>query len=322
MWLDLLALGILALFGVVGAVRGALRSGMGLLALVVGYLAGIFLAPTVAPLLTERLGVSDFLALPIGGTAAFLGCYGAVAGIGALLRRLTAHDDDDEKSPRDRFLGALFGATRGLLVVVLVSWLALWLDALRATGGTSPIPEIGSSAAAAVTGEVMERSIAAGLGDEPAGRVAARIAAHPNVALTNLTGVLENANVAGLRGDSLFWTYVEAGSVDAATNRGSFRAVASDAGLRGQLADLGLVPPEAASDAGAFRDAFADVLRELGPPLRRLRNDPGLQELVEDPQVVAMLQSGDTLGLLRHQGVRDLVGRVTAPESAEPSTVP
>jgi uncharacterized membrane protein required for colicin V production len=321
MWLDLLALAILALFGVVGAMRGALRSGMGLLALVVGYLAGIFLAPVVAPVLTDRLGVSDFLALPLGGTAAFIFGYGVVAGVGALLRRLTDHDDD-EATPRDRFLGAVFGATRGLLVVVLVSWLALWLDALRATGGTSPIPEIGGSAAAAVTGEVMERSITAALGDQPAGRVAARIAAHPNAALTDLAAVLENGNVAALRGDSLFWTYVEAGSVDAATNRGSFRAVASDAGLRGQLADLALVPPDAANDPGAFRDAFADMLRELGPPLRRLRNDPGLQELVEDPQVVAMVQSGDTLGLLRHRGVRALVGRVTAPESEDPSAVP
>jgi hypothetical protein len=320
MWLDLVALVILALFGVIGAVRGALRSGVGLLALVVGYVAALFMAPVIAPMLT-RLGVSDLLALPLAGTGAFVLGYGGVAGTGALVRRLRA-DEDDDKSPRDRFFGAVFGATRGLLVVLLVSWLALWLDALRATGGDAPIPEIGGSTAAAVTGEVMERGIGAALGNEPAGRVAARIAARPNVALADLTRVLENPNVEALRSDSLFWTYVEAGSVDAATNRGSFLAVASDAQLRGQLAQLGLVPEEAGRDPGAFRDAFSGVLRELGPPLRRLRNDPGLQELVDDPKVVAMLQSGDTVGLLRHPGIRELVGRVTAEDAPDPASIP
>lgn len=318
MWLDLLALVILAVFGVIGAMRGALRSGMGLLALVVGYVGAIFLAPVVAPVLTQHLGVSDLLALPLGGTGAFFAGYGAIAGLSALLRRFA--EDEDPRSPRDRFLGAAFGATRGLLVVLLVSWLALWLDAVRATGGSTPLPEIGSSAAAAVTGEVMERGIQAALGDEPAGRIAARIAARPNAALADLAKVLENANVEALRGDSMFWTYVEAGSVDAATNRGSFLDVASDASLRGQLASLGLVPPAAATDPGVFREAFADVLRELGPPLRRLRNDPGLQDLIEDPQVVAMVQSGDTVGLLRHPGIRGLVERVSA--EGDPAAVP
>lgn len=320
MWLDLLALAILAVFGVIGALRGALKTGMGLLALVVGYLAAIFLAPVVAPLLSGA-GVSEFLALPLGGTLGFVGGYGTVALLGALLQRLADRHDDD-KSPRDRFLGAVFGATRGALVVLLVSWLALWLDAIRATGGTAPIPEVAGSAAAAVTGEVMEAGLGAALGDEPAGRVAARIAARPNAALGDLAAVLENPNVNGLRGDTLFWTYVEAGSVDAATNRASFRSLARDKTLREQLAHLGLVDPEAATDPSAFRDAFAEVLRELGPPLQRLRNDPALQELVDDPEVMAMLQNGNTVGLLRHEGIRALAQRVTSPEAADPSAIP
>lgn len=317
MWLDLLALGILAIFALVGAARGALKAGMGLLALLVGYLAAILLAPHIGPSLSEALGVSEFLALPLGGTLAFIGGFGAVSLLGALLRRLAARHDDDP-SPRDRFLGAVFGAVRGGLVVLLISWLALWLDALRASGGDVPVPSVEGSAAAALTGEVVEAGIGAAMGDEPGGRLAARIAARPAAAMADFEQVLENRNIEALRSDEMFWTYVEYGNVDAALNRGSFRSVANDPSLRGRLAGLGLVDDEAAEDPFAFREDVADVLAEVGPRIRGLKNDPELQALVEDPQVVAMLQSGDTIGLLRHPGFQQLVDRVTSqqPEDA------
>ena len=321
MWLDLLALAILAVFAIIGAARGSLRAGMGLLALVVGYTAAILLAPALGPGVSGWLGVSEWLALPLGGTLGFAAGYGAVAVLGALLRRFAARHRD-ERTPRDIFLGALFGAVRGSLVVLLVSWLVLWIDALRATGADVPIPEISGSAVAALTGEVVEAGIGAALGDEPAGRVAARIASRPGAAMADLVEVLDNPNLEGLKGDTLFWTYVEHGNVDAALNRMSFRRIAQDPALRGQLAGLALVGPEAADDPRAFRDDVAAVLEEVGPRIRGLSSDPELQALMDDPQVVAMVQSGDTMGLLRHPGFRSLVDRVTSQQGEGASRVP
>jgi len=95
-------------------------------------------------------------------------------------------------------------------------------------------------------------------------------------------------------------------------NRGSFQQLQHDASLRHKLANLALVTDEAADDPAAFRQEIGEVLREVGPRIRGLRNDPALQDLMRDPQVVAMIQSGDTLGLLGHPGFRDLVQRVTS----------
>ena len=74
----------------------------------------------------------------------------------------------------------------------------------------------------------------------------------------------------------------------------------------------GLVPQAAADDVRQFRDEMANVLREVGPRIRHLKNDPELQALAEDPEVIGILQSGDTLALLQHPGFRKLVDRVTS----------
>ena len=44
--------------------------------------------------------------------------------------------------------------------------------------------------------------------------------------------------------------------------------------------------------------------------------------VVEDPQVVAMLQSGDTIGLLRHPAFQQLVDRLTSQPGEAGSQVP
>ena len=317
MWLNLLALGILGVFVALGAWRGALASGLGIATLLLAYAAAILLAPALAPALGERLGLGSLLAVPLAGSIAFFGAYAILGLVSTGVRRLGRRENAG-RSPLDRFLGGSFGAVRGLLIAGLLVYLAMWLDALRSTGTAVVIPEVGDSAAAALTGQIVESAIASALDpDDPAARVTARLAARPAVAAGELQGVIDDASVARLRGDEAFWTYVEYGNVDAAMNRASFQQLQHDAQLRHRLANLALVPEEAASDPEAFRQAVGEVLREVGPRIRGLRNDPALQDLMRDPQVVAMIQSGDTLGLLGHPGFRDLVERVTSGTSRD-----
>lgn len=312
MWLDVIALVILAAFAALGAMRGALATAMGLLSLAVAYGAGLTLGPMLGPKLAEDLAAPLPLGVALAGTGAFLAAFCAMGIASTVVRRL-ARRRDGRRSARDRFLGGALGAVRGALIVFLLSWLALWVDALRATGTVESLPELGDSAAAAVTGEIVESGLEAAFGDAgAAGRVVARMAARPGVALSEFQAVLDDPNIARLRGDELFWSYVESGNVDAALNRVSFQRVQRDDALRRRMADLGLVGEDAAVDTRAFRDAMAEVLREVGPRIRGLKNDPELQRLMEDPEVVAMLQSGDTLGLLGHPGFRGLVQRVSS----------
>jgi hypothetical protein len=227
-----------------------------------------------------------------------------------VVRRLDPSTNDG-RSPRDRFLGGSFGALRGMLLAMLVVYAAMWADALRATGNVAVLPEIGESAAADLTGGVVRSAVETALdADDPTARFAARFAASPGETAAQLQSVIEDPHFLRLRDDADFWSAVEVGDLDSALDRSSFRGLQGDAQLRHALADLGIVPEEAGSDGEAFRQAFGEALGELGPRLHQLRTDPALQELIHDPEIAAMVQSGNTLGVLTDPRFRELVTRI------------
>jgi uncharacterized membrane protein required for colicin V production len=312
MWLNVLAGGVLAACAALGAWRGALATGLGIASLLLAYAAAVFVGPALAPSVGEWLGVGAWIAIPVASSFVFFAACAVLGLVSRLLRRL-GNPQNSGRSPRDRLLGGSFGAVRGLLIAMMLVYLAMWVDALRATGTATPMPEIGESAAADFTGEVVKSAIESTLDEsEPTTRVAARFAASPAVSAVELQGVIEDPSFVRLRGDAQFWSAVENGNLDAAFRRDSFRNLENQAPVRQKLANLGLVPDEAALDSEAFRLAVAEVLGEVGPRLRGLRSDPGLRDLLEDPEVVAMIENGDTLRLLAHPGFRELLDRVTA----------
>jgi uncharacterized membrane protein required for colicin V production len=196
MWLDAIVLAVLAAFAVGGAVRGALTTALGIVSLAASYAAALVLAPILGPPLATGAGISEMLAIPLAGTGTFFVTFVVMGVVSKLVRRL-ARRRDGVRSPRDRFLGGALGAVRGGLVVLLLCWLALWADALRATGTVESVPASDDSMAAAITAEVVESGLEAALSEHGrSGRMAARMAARPAVALVEVQSVLEDSRVA------------------------------------------------------------------------------------------------------------------------------
>jgi uncharacterized membrane protein required for colicin V production len=308
MWLDALALVLLGLFASLGALRGGLAAGLALATLVAAYAAALTLGPVFARDAAELSGTPEWVGMALAGTLAALATLVAMSLVALGVRRLEAHEPGEPRSLRDRFAGGVFGAARGALVVILLSYLALWVDALRATGTAPELPELGSSAAAAVTGSLVEAGLEAAV-DGPGGRAMARVAARPNRTLVELQELIEAPALVELRSDAAFWSLVETGAYDLAMNRRGFLALSHDADLRARLGELGLIGEDAVGDVAAFRVETRRVLAEVGPRLRRLREDPALEELMRDPEVMAAVQSGDHFALIRRPEFRAVVTR-------------
>jgi uncharacterized membrane protein required for colicin V production len=313
MWLDLLVLAILGWFSWAGVRRGGLAAGMGILTLVVAYGAAIVAAPILASPVANGFGLPDLLGIPVAGSIAFAVAFIAMAILSKILCRRAESAGDEGRSIRDRFLGGAFGAIRGAFVMVLLCYLALWVEALRLSGAADGIPALGSSAAAALTSTVVEAGVESALADSGrTGHVIARLAANPGAAVVDLQSVASNPHIVAIQQDTHFWANVEAGAIGAALNTRSFTRLSEDEELRRQMASVGLIAQDSAEEADLFRAAVGDVLREVGPRIRRLRNDPELNGLLDDPDVVAMVENGDTFGLMNHPRFRRLVSRVAS----------
>jgi uncharacterized membrane protein required for colicin V production len=313
MWLDVLVLAILGWFSWVGVRRGGLAAGLGILTLVVAYGAAIVAAPIFASPVAGVLGLPDLLGIPVAGSIAFAVAFVGMAILSKVLCRRAEGADDEGRSLRDRFLGGAFGAIRGAFVVVLLCYLALWVEALRLSGAGDGIPKLGNSAAAAVTSSVVEAGVESALADSGrTGHIVAKLAANPGAAVVDLQSVVSNPRIVAVQQDKHFWANVEAGAIGAALNTPSFARLSEDEELRHQMASVGLIDQASAEAADLFRAAVGDVLREVGPRIRRLRNDPELKGLLDDPAVVAMVENGDTLGLMNHPRFRRLVSRVAS----------
>jgi uncharacterized membrane protein required for colicin V production len=313
MWLDVLVLAILGWFSWAGMRRGGLAAGLGILTLCVSYGAAIIAAPIFASPVASGFGLPDLLGIPVAGSIAFAVAFVAMAILSKILCRRAEDAGDEGRSVRDRFLGGAFGAIRGAFVVALLCYLALWVEALRLSGAADGIPALGNSAAAAVTSSMVEAGVESVLADSGrSGHVVARLAANPGAAVTDLQSVVSNPRILAVQEDRHFWGNVEAGAIGAALNTQSFVRLSEDEELRRQMASVGLIDQQSAETADLFRAAMGDVLREVGPRIHRLRNDPELTGLLDDPEVVAMVENGDTLGLMNHPRFRRLVSRVAS----------
>lgn len=307
MWLDAILLLVLGAYAAVGAWRGPAESALRLGAWVLGYGAAWLAATSLGAPLAEALGLAPLLGLPLAGCGAFLAVQVCAHVAIARVRSAGA-----APALGGRVLGAALGAARGAVVVVLLGWLALVGDGLRAQG-VAGLPAAGGSALGRASGALVERSALAALGGErPEARAVAALVARPAETVAAWRDLLAHPSLAALQADAGFWRDVEAGDLAGARTRSSFRALTADAALRRELGRLGLVTAAGAAHPVAFERELAAALGEAAERVSALRDDPEVQALLADPEIRARLERGDALGLLAHPGFQGLLRRVSA----------
>lgn len=319
MLLDVILFGLLAGFVAVGALRGALASGTSVVSLLLAYGGGVLCAQHLSGRLAAGLAISEVYAAAVAGSVGFMGTFVIAGLLGSLLRGWDeSRLGEESRGFPDRAVGGLFGALRGGLVVLLLTWLMIWLDAARDLGaidGMARLPQTEDSRFADATRAVVVEAVGrilveSGEAPEAGARLVARLASNPGPALKELQELLADDKIAALQRDKLFWTLIENGASERALNRLSFYRISHDDDMRQRFANLGVVSPRAVSDVEAFRQEARAVFEQVGPKLKGLREDPELRRLAENPEIAALLENGNTLALLNRPEIQSLVDRI------------
>ena len=142
-WVDLAMLGVVALSALVGAVRGLTFEVLSLLGWVAAWFAGLWLGPVLAPHIPVGTPGS-----PLNVIVAFASAFLVVLILsGFAARGVSALVGKTVLRPLDRFLGALFGVARALLVLLVLAAVvsftpAMTSDAWRESHGAAWLDSI------------------------------------------------------------------------------------------------------------------------------------------------------------------------------------
>ena len=119
-WLDYAVVGVFAVSLVVGAWRGLVREVLSILGWIIAFLAASLLAGPLGPAMPQAIP-SPELRVAAAYVAVFVVALIATALLGLLLSKIVKAAG---LGGVDRMLGMLFGAARGLLIVLVAALLA------------------------------------------------------------------------------------------------------------------------------------------------------------------------------------------------------
>ncbi|QSQ27715.1 CvpA family protein [Pyxidicoccus parkwayensis] len=122
MVIDLIILGLVLFFALIGAITGASRQVANLVGLSAAYFASSRLGPVIGPRLAASLGSPIFLGIIAGSILVFIVVWLAVRyALGAVLVRFLSTGRHNEDRGLDRFLGFAFGGAK----MLVIAWVAL-----------------------------------------------------------------------------------------------------------------------------------------------------------------------------------------------------
>lgn len=303
MWFDLTC--ILLLLGLIaaGAMRGALASGLALFTMLASYGVAIGMGPNFAPLFENRTALLGVLAIPLGGGLAFAITYITLSISSMLITRAERdrREDDEDRSTSDRFFGGTFGAVRGLLLLLLVGIFGHYLAQGQRAGVVKGLPPIEDSFITEMSGNFTEIGISMALDQAcVASKMAARLAVRPTDTKDQLGELMAYESVRGVIQDPSFWILVQVSDTFGAINQLSFQRMIYDNSLREKLGEMGFLQEEAVADPVLFRESLRPCIRRLCVVMGSIQDNPSIDKLIQDKEVMNLVRAGNTAALIRH----------------------
>ena len=305
---------VVSLFAFRGWRRGFLLSVLGMLELVVGYLAAYFFHQPMGKLLGHIFSLQPLIAYPLGGLTAFVLGVVLVSLLNSAVYRRRKRKQQEGDSPMflDSLLGAALGAAYGAALSMLVVWGLLLFQAVMPqkapNARASRIGQIAAPWLSRVAGGVARR---ASNSDAVSG-AAARMAKDPVGATRDLKAVISNRRVVALMGNPRKLEALARTKPESLASNPTIKRLARDRKFVAAAQRLGLLQGAQGEKLTAreIQRQLADRAAPLSRALTSLAQDKEVRRLMKDPELLGKLQRQEIASLLNDPKFNALAGKV------------
>lgn len=306
---------VVLIFAVRGYLQGSWRALTGIVGVLLGYWLGFIYTAAGAEWLQANSPIQGLMAMFVAGAAIFFAAVIAVRILAAVLSLLARHllSEDENISLLSRcgglVIGTLLGGAFALMAVYGYNIVAPELQnklALSEDSGfelveskPSAVTLFANRAAALVTAQAMELAEV-----EPSVAAAsAAAAAEPVKTAQSLQELSNNTELKELFQDPVQSQLLASGDLDAVIDLPAFQALAQSDEMQ-QLA--GVVGIDSNVSQAEYQQQLADKMSQAAQKMSAMRNDPRLQEILNNPELQSQLNGGNPVELLNNPDLKEL----------------
>jgi len=312
-----LALGLIAFFAYRGLRKGLYPVFLGIIAIILGYLAAFYGAKPFGNYFMSQMGVKPLWAYALGGFGSF-GLIQIFFMVPAFLIqwRVKQRQRQGLVSRRYWLFGGLLGSIQGLFYAILLVWMILFFRM-----GTSPPDAAAFSPGISekITKGLMRKGTQSflkrkKLEDKTLHQVLASLISQPGLTVHSIKRITENPQLEKMLQEPTFIEALQAKDPRKVTKHRAFQALVGDPDFIESTEQLGLIDVQEGLSRGEFNQRFSKSLIDLHSRVRRVKDHPEVMKILEDPEFQKKLEEKQIFSLLNDDGFNLILELVLRPE--------
>ncbi len=301
----------------VSAFRGY-RSGILVIAarvisLALAYLSSIFFTTSAASLLQEYTAVEGVITYLVAGSLVFIVTSILLSSLFSLLIRHFT-EKSNETSQTSSLVGGLFGAMVGCIVGLMVVWFVSTFQEILLVKKGQPISgsSVFKQTAKKLTGAAIGGIVSGTTGDSDLAKGAAKLLSNPAENIQHFNHLSQTSVLPNLFQNSEVRTALDSQNPAALLNSTAFKQLLTNPDFVALTDELSL-----AESGEPKNKQFAIKLTSIWAQMKQVQNNPQYLEIVQDPQIKQMLQSGNAYKLLNSAKIERLVQIISSSKAPE-----
>ena len=310
-WSLIIFIAVIAFFTYRGYQKGLLASLSRILSLIAGYIAAIFFSSELSSMI-ESLGLlQGIVALVAASLALFTGAAFAISLVFWLINRLTGAKAGN--SPISSLGGSVLGLLTGVFVALIAVWSFttardIWAEA-QATQAAATNKSFVETIASRATSMAVEAALSLTAAKPEITRLGATLAGSPAKVAKHTQSLANSKALNNLLADPVNQEVLDSGDVEAVKALPAFQQLVNNPDMLA-LTKLAGMQNDSVDNKNTLETTLANQLTANWLKMQSVKNNPRVQEILEDAEFQQNIQSGNPIDLLSNAKLLELADMI------------